>query len=196
MVVSNDHFTLARLSEEHQPILANFNCLHEEELGQYDSKKRKRITELSLEMNRFLQEEALDEQTNGLNNTFLFFQDQALIAFVSLCADAIRLSTEEQAVTGVSYQTVPAIKVARLAVDFRFQRLGLGRKLLKFSIATALKISSNFCGVKFLTVDCYPHRLSYYEQFGFVSNEIHNQDRASHHPISMRLDIVEYLENL
>jgi GNAT superfamily N-acetyltransferase len=196
MVNEADSISLARLSDEHQPILANFNCFNESEFTDLPSRKRKRIEELSLEMNSFLQEEALNEQRNGLNNTFLLFKQDFLAGFVSLCADSIKLNEKEQEDEGVSYETIPALKVARLAVDYRFHRCGLGKKLLDFSVANALHLNNNFCGVRFLTLDCYAHRLSYYKQFRFVENEVHNDGKPPHLPISMRLNIFEYLDNM
>jgi predicted GNAT family N-acyltransferase len=196
MVNEADSISLARLSDEHQPILANFNCFDDNEFAHLSSRKRRRIRDLSLEMNSFLQEEALNEQRSGLNNTFLLFRHNILAGFVSLCADSIKLSEKEQEDEGVSYETIPALKVARLAVDYRFHRSGLGKKLLDFSVANALRLTNNFCGVRFLTLDCYAHRLSYYKQFGFIENEVHNDGKSPHLPISMRLNIFEYLDKL
>jgi predicted GNAT family N-acyltransferase len=196
MVNEVDSISLARLSEEHQPILANFNCFNDNEFAFLPSKKRRRIRDLSLEMNSFLQEEALNEQNSGLNNTFLLFKDGHLAGFVSLCADSLKLSEKEKESEGVSYETIPALKVARLAVDYRFHRNGLGKKLLDFSVANALHLANNFCGVRFLTLDCYAHRLSYYKQYGFIENEIHNDGRPPHLPISLRLNIFDYLDKL
>lgn len=194
MKLNHEHFRVARLSEDHQTSLANFNCINEQEFLNLPSKKRKRIIELSTDMNTFLQQEAYVEQNAGLNNTFLLFNGDNLIGYTSLCADTIRLNESEQANSGVPYETVPAIKVARLAVDFRAQGQGVGKFLIDFSVYKAVSVNNDHCGVKFITLDCYPHRYSYYKDMGFKSNEVHNEHRFDHHPISLRLDIFEYLE--
>lgn len=185
---------LTRLSEQDSPNLVNFNCINEEEFGDLKSKRRKRIHELSLDMNQFLSTEALVEQLAGLNTTTLLYLDDSLAAYISLCADTITLADEEQEETKMPYATIPAIKVARLAIDKNFQKQGVGKFLLQYAIYRALEVRNNYCGVKFLTVDCFLHRVSYYENFGFQINVIQADGRQEHHPLSLRLDIDEYLE--
>lgn len=187
---------LARLSEEHRDILANFDCLNEEEVFEgFRSKQIKKFKGYSKKINEFLKSEALLEQNQGLNTTHLVFYEESLMGFVSLCSDSIRLEQGEMQKDNVPYGNIPAIKIARLAIDKNFQRNGLGSFLINFAVSIVSQIRLQM-GAKFITVDCYAHRISYYEKFGFVINNIQNPNRQPDNPLSLRLNVDEYLENI
>ena len=57
-----------------------------------------------------------------------------LAAYLALCNDAIRLEFEERDNMELSYTTVPAVKVARLAVSVDFQGKGIGKEALQFAV--------------------------------------------------------------
>ena len=92
----------------------------------------------------------------------------------------------------IAYATVPAVKVARLAVDVRKRGTGLGNYALQFAVYIAQTIR-NYSGAVFLTLDCYEHRVSYYENFGFQRNLYQPVVLDYDSPVSMRLWIDEYL---
>ena len=64
-----------------------------------------------------------------------------ILAYVSLCADAIPLELQERQNEGLHYFTAPALKIVRLAVDSHFHGQGLGKKLIRFATYSAHKIS-------------------------------------------------------
>ncbi|NUU62617.1 GNAT family N-acetyltransferase [Paenibacillus agri] len=154
---------------------------------------RKRLEGHSRDMNEFLVNESLDEQLDGYNTTFLAKNDNGLIlAYMSLCTDAIRLNHAERNNGQIGYETFPSLKIARLAVHKDYQRIGLGKNMIKYAVHKSLQLLEDFCGVKFLTLDCFPHRLGYYvETIGFVQNQESSEDL-----ISLRLNIDEYLDRL
>ena len=51
-------------------------------------------------------------------------------------------------------------------------------------------------GLTFLTLDCYEHRVSFYEKVGFVKNLVQPIILPYDLPISMRLGLDEYLERM
>lgn len=160
---------LAKLTEEELGDLANFDCNDNE-------------------MNRFLKEEAYNEQQLGMNNTTLMYYEGILAGFYSVCADSLRLAEEEQS-KDLVYATVPAIKIARIARDIRFRDLEIGKFLINHAIHKALEIDNESCGVRMITLDAYPHRVEYYESQKFKRNE-HRMYHGKNRPtVSMRYDI-------
>lgn len=186
-------YEIQRLSEENRHLIEGFSCVESDEtLAGLSSTDRRRVKKHSKEMDDFLFSEAFEDQEKGLNTTYLFIQDSKLIAYLSLCNDAIRLELEERDEMGLAYTTEPAIKIARLAVSNQAQGLGIGKEAIQYAIVVSQQVKE-LSGVVFLTLDCYEHRLSYYERFGFEKNLIQPIELQYDSPISMRLWIDEYL---
>ena len=189
---------IRKLSEEHLPMVDAFSCIEiPEMLTQYNAKVRRRIIKHSKEMEDFLKEEAFEEQEKGLNTTHLFIDRETgkIAAYVSLCNDSIGLELEERDNMGLSYTTVPALKIARLAVAVEYQGMGLGKSLIQFSAYMGRKVKE-MSGLAFLTLDCFEHRVSFYESVGFVKNLIQPILLPYDTPISMRIGLEEYLERM
>lgn len=87
---------------------------------------------------------------------------------------------------------IPALKIARLAVSNKYQGNGIGKSLIQFAAWVGVKIR-DYSGLTFLTLDCYEHRVSFYEAVGFVRNTIQPIQLPYDSPISMRLLLDEYL---
>lgn len=189
---------IRKLSEEHLPMVGAFSCVESlEMLDRWNAKIRRRIIKHSKEMEDFLKEEAFEEQGKGLNTTHLFIDKERgkIAAYISLCNDSIGLELEERDNMGLSYTTVPAIKIARLAVAVDYQGMGIGKSLIQFSAYMGRKIKE-MSGLVFLTLDCYEHRVSFYESVGFVKNLIQPIRLPYDTPISMRVGLEEYLERI
>ena len=179
------------LNEEDRSLIRNFSCVEADcDLQHIDSKARRRIKKRSREMDQFLKEEAIDEQTKNLNTTHLFLDANSgeLVGFVSLCSDSIPLQLSERAAYHIKYQNVPAIKIARLATCQKYQHQGIAQYLISYAVYRALKMRDH-CGVKFLTLDCYKHRVGFYEKQGFERNLTQSTEASYDAPISMRLHI-------
>ena len=175
-----------------------FSCMETEaELAELSAKVRRRAKIHSKEIDTFLKTEALQEQELGLNTTFLFVDEDEnrIAAFVSLCNDSIVLDPEERDDAGFPYTTVPAVKIARLAVSQNYKHRGLGTQLIQFSAFVAQQVKS-FSGISYLALDCYGHRASFYEQARFARNAIQPVELPYDSPISMRLHLNDYLERI
>ena len=186
------------LNERHLPMVDAFSCTESEEfLQQFKSKERRRVIKHTKEMEDFLKHEAYEEQELGMNTTFLLLDDNAekILAYISLCNDAINLEYEEKEDAGITYSSAPALKIARLAVDGSFTGRGIGKLLVAFAAYQAQLIRKH-SGVFFLTLDCYEHRRSFYETIGFVRNLIQPVELMYDSPISMRISIDSYLESI
>jgi hypothetical protein len=121
-----------------------------------------------------------------------------IAAYMSLIMDAIKLSFTEKEHHQLNYpfKTIPAMKIAKLAVDGSFSKKykGIGT----FMIASAKKIvracNSAYCAARFLTVDADIEHdkgvLTFYEKNGFVPNaELFNKNRKT---VSMRKDVYKF----
>lgn len=105
------------------------------------------------------------------------------------------MSKDEKDDECVPYVNIPALKIARLAIDKKAQSKSLGKEFINFAVFISLKARELF-GIKFITVDCYKHRLSYYKKYGFKENTKINEGKDGDNPISLRLNIDDYLENI
>ncbi|MFR9290431.1 MAG: GNAT family N-acetyltransferase [Clostridium paraputrificum] len=193
--VTIDKIMVAKLSDKNVDNLANFNCVDEEEvfLG-FKNKQKKKFIEYSHNINYFIKNEALEEQEQNLNTTYILHNENKIFGFVSICADNIRLNMDEKKEEELKYASIPSLKIARLAVDKQYQHKGLGRLLIELAIYKALT-ARDIMGVKFITVDCYKHRETYYQQLGFIENKQINEGKPGDNPKSYRLNIDKYLEN-
>ena len=149
-------------------------------------------------MDRFLQKEALLEQSKNLNTTHMFLNKDKteLIAFVSICNDCIPLELDEKEGYGFTYATIPSLKVARLAINSKFQGRKFYNTIFQYVIYQALTIR-NYAGLVFITLDCFKHRKSFYmKKLGFIENKKQNFTKAFDPPTSMRISIDDYLETI
>jgi GNAT superfamily N-acetyltransferase len=93
-----------------------------------------------------------------------------ILGYYTLAAASIpRLAFTDQHYEGLSpYADVPCILLARLAVDRRFQRRGLGKILLRNALERCLLIGGEI-GARCVLVDAYRSAVPWYARFGFIS---------------------------
>lgn len=166
---------LARVNESDSDNLANFDCVTD---GDDDV-----IAAHSRTMNEFLQIESIQQQSVKMSTTILLYYTGHLAAYVSICTDAIQLKDDEAKEEG-SRKTAPAIKIARLAVDKNWRGYGFGELLIEY-VRDLCNDLSDKVGVRYITLDAFPHRVSYYEKLGFRKNLAFAKRT---HQISMRSD--------
>jgi hypothetical protein len=148
----------------------------------------------------YLCDEALRAQADHIAKTWLLIEEASgdIAAYMSLIADAVKLSNAEKELHRLDYpfKTIPAMKIAKLAVNecFRQRYKGLGTLLIYQSGQIARDCNTDYCAARFLTVDADiehdPGVLVFYEKAGFTLNAALS---AGKHPkqISMRLDIYQ-----
>ena len=142
------------------------------------------------DLNEFLRKDAFTYEKQQLAKTYIALHENKPIGFFSICTDAIRLSHEErQNEFGVDkpHPDYPAIKIARLAVDCRVARQGVGTHLVKKGVGKAIEISKEVA-CRFVTVDAYPNMEKFYLSCGFIRN---TADGGGHN-VSMRLDLIGF----
>ena len=149
------------------------------------------------EYNDYLVRNALRSAQDNIAVTWLLRKRETgeIAAYMSLVADAVKLSITEKERHNLNYpfKTIPAMKIAKLAVSrvFRQTYSGIGSFMIKTAQYIARSCNNNYFAVRFLTVDAdieHDERvLSFYEKNGFILNtELYNKKRKT---ISMRFDL-------
>lgn len=155
--IKSDKFTLAILDTKE-----DFSCTKSFDCGDKD-------------LNEFFQKDAFAHKKELLAQTYYFepkkVTEKSLffpVAFVSFVNDAILMTPAERKTTKKDfwkhvrsniphqkrgYPSFPAVKIGRLAVNKKYQRLGIGTALL--NMTKEYFLTSNRTGCRFLTVEAY-----------------------------------------
>jgi ribosomal protein S18 acetylase RimI-like enzyme len=150
------------------------------------------------EYNEYLFNEAVRAQHDQMALTWLLHERTtgAIAAYMSLIADAIKLSATEKELHKLDYpfKTVPSMKIAKLAVSTPFQEKykGIGSLMVDMAIQIAEFCNEQYFACRFITVDAdIEHNesvMKFYRKNGFIPNEETNNKRRK--TISMRRDIL------
>ncbi|ADK85914.1 GCN5-related N-acetyltransferase [Desulfarculus baarsii DSM 2075] len=102
------------------------------------------------ELNLFLQRYALVNQRANSAQTYVSCVDDAVVGYYSLCVGSVGFDeAPHRVVKGLARHRVPVMLLARLGVDQRFQRQGLGRALLKDAILRTMQ-AADIAGIRAL----------------------------------------------
>lgn len=127
----------------------------------------------SSELDRYLKAHALANAQLGVSATYVHVgETDAIEGFVTLAGTSIR-SSETPLACSLPRYPLPALLVARLAVDLSARKRGIGRGLLAFALEEALVMHSRI-GCVAVVVDAKPEAASFYERFGFESVNLAN----------------------
>ena len=119
-------------------------------------------------LNKYIRTHALLNDKNNLSKTFILLEDDSVIGFVTLCNAQIEFKDMP-----LDYQNnmprypVPAIRIARLAIDKQYQHKGYGKKLLAFAFKKIVQVSQS-TGIKVVLVDAKEESKAFYEKYGFI----------------------------
>jgi len=151
------------------------------------------------EYNDYLTNDALRSQDDHVALTWLLRERDSnkIISYMSVITDAIKLSFSEKEIHNLKYpfKTIPAIKIAKLAVSQSAQEKykGVGTYMISIALNIARTCNHQLLAARFLTVDADIEHdegvLAFYEKNGFIPNaEFYNKNRKT---ISMRKDIYQ-----
>lgn len=124
----------------------------------------------------FLNEDALENQSQNLSVTFLWFYEGSLVGYITLLNDRINLECSLKTFfkeKGVLYKSLPALKVGRICVHDKFRRQGLGKLMMLFAIKIATEIGESKAGCRFITLDAKRNpdpnldSIHFYKRLGF-----------------------------
>jgi GNAT superfamily N-acetyltransferase len=124
-------------------------------------------------LNRWLQRQALSNQSMGTTRTWVVLgPDQTIIAFYSSATASILKSTATGRLAHHQPEQIPAILLARLAVDEKHQHGGIGAALLKHCIMKAMEVSESV-GVRLLLVHAKDEEAqAFYRRYEFEPSPI------------------------
>lgn len=81
------------------------------------------------------------------------------------------------------YDSMPAIKIARLAVDCRYGRQGIGSALIDLALAISLYEIAPTVGCRFLITDAKQESVEFYQKCGFTALDESQFGQSDVHPI-------------
>jgi GNAT superfamily N-acetyltransferase len=152
------------------------------------------------EQNTHLHQNALHDQQQLLSRTYLINESGLAAAYVTVCMDALPLGRRERGPL-IRYQSISSLKLAQLAVDRRFQGLGLGTEAVATVVRLAQRVGEQV-GCRYVTLDAQPELVTWYAAQGFTINNLRQDQRiaeAIQHgrnpaqiAVSMRFDIRDY----
>jgi GNAT superfamily N-acetyltransferase len=123
-------------------------------------------------MNEFFARYARQSHESGAAKTFLAIGDanKAILGFYSLAPGALTyFETPEAVRRGLARHDVPGFRLARIAIDLRWQGQGLGGQLLAAAARRCLRAASEVGGV-ILIIDAKNNRAAkWYASYGAVS---------------------------
>lgn len=142
-------------------------------------------------INKFLVEEAFEAQQEGIASTVLLVNKKnnyEIFGFFTLQLQSIDIRDEEEKIK----DTFTAIRIALFAIDVKYQRKGIGQKLM-----TALKhqlISFNeFVGFKAIFLGAIVKYYKFYEKCGF---QLFNQQEDEVDDKDQEVDMIMRLNSL
>ena len=95
----------------------------------------------------------------------------AVLGYFTLAMASVpRDAFPKKHVRGLPPYDLPLILLARLAVDRRFARRGIGHALISEAFRISLRVA-NEIGCRCIITDAYPDRISWYARYGFVPIE-------------------------
>jgi GNAT superfamily N-acetyltransferase len=141
------NFTFEKLSKKHK--ITNFDCGVEA-------------------LNKFIQTEALQFQEEGLGVTYLAFDDNQLIGFVTISMADVRTQKMELDHSPViRIENLSALQIGQLAINKVIQRRGIGTKLVGWCMSKAIEYSKTI-GCRSLVLNAIPESIGFYKHLGFT----------------------------
>lgn len=119
-------------------------------------------------LNAYLRQTARQHQERGISRTFVLTEGKTIFGFFTLAATEGFTGDLPSAIAKRLPSRIPAVILARLAVDVRHQRKGYGAALLAEAFLRVAS-ASNQLGIAGLFVDAKDEQAAaFYRRFGFV----------------------------
>ncbi|BCO09731.1 N-acetyltransferase GCN5 [Desulfolithobacter dissulfuricans] len=123
-------------------------------------------------LNDWLKRQALKNEVSGASRTFVACKDLQVIGFYALAAGSVIRRQAPGKSKRKMPEPIPVMVLGRLAVDFRWQKNGIGRGLLKDAVLRTIQ-AAKYAGMRALVV----HALSeesrkFYLRHGFLESPL------------------------
>ena len=121
------------------------------------------------DLNRFLHQYALLNQSSGASQTYVGLADQTIIGYYSLAVGSVEHDkAPERVMKGLAHHAIPIMLLARLAVDAHWQSKGIGVALLKDAMLRTLH-AADIAGIRAFVVHAKDDvAKGFYEHFDFL----------------------------
>jgi GNAT superfamily N-acetyltransferase len=143
------------------------------------------------DLDRFLHKFAGQNQfRHYVGVTYVAVEEGRILGYATVAAGHVEIEDLPAAARRkLPRYPLPALRLARLAVDEAARGQGLGRRLLRFVLELALQMARDY-GCTGVVVDAKPDAVDFYQRYGFVSVDVvEGQSDARPAPIPMFLAI-------
>jgi GNAT superfamily N-acetyltransferase len=125
----------------------------------------------SPELNRYLARFALQNQQAGAAQTYVGLVGPTIIGYHTLAAGHVSPDQAPDRIKkGLARHPIPIMLLARLAVDHRWQGLGIGQALLRDALLRTLQ-AADIIGIRAFAVHAMDERARrFYEHFDFLAS--------------------------
>lgn len=146
----------------------------------------------------FLRNQALDFHVGYIAKTYVAIKlkqivegqfaeddDLGVLAYLALTCSEIDIRngyTVEDCPYANRYESLPAVKIARLAVDERYRGQSIGEELVALAVAIAVDVIAPVIGCRFVVTDAKSQAVRFYERTGFTLLDT-DANRASETPV-------------
>ena len=126
-------------------------------------------------LTNWLKRYALESQKAKSARTFIVHRENTVVGYYSVCASSInKEEASERAAKGQPARPIPAILLARLAIDKDEQGKGLGKALLKDALSRSLN-AANEIGARVILVHAIDEEAKgFYRKFGFETSRVND----------------------
>ena len=140
------------------------------------------------DLNDFIKNDCPVQIQRKTSVTKLALNDGVIVGYITLLADSITLHADE--LGDFAFKQVPALKIARLGIERKYQGQRIGTALMKHALGVAFRMNDELgVGCRFLTVDSDPKAIAFYSKLGFVMS-LHRVYKDKDYP-NMHYDIIQ-----
>lgn len=125
------------------------------------------------QLNEWLPRYAWQNQQANTARTFVVCVENRVVGFYSLAVGAVEhIDAPQRVKKGLARHPIPVMILARLAVDRRYQGMGIGRGLLKDSLLRTIN-ASDYAGIRAILVHAKDEKArTFYQKFDFEPSPI------------------------
>ncbi len=144
-----------------------------------------------LPLKTFLKKQAKQFQQSNLAQTYVAVtSDKVVIGYITLTCSEIDLKDGYElsdCTSANNYEFLPAVKIARLAVDSRYRKNGIGINLLEYAVAIIKDKVAENVGCRFIVTDAKTEAIDFYKNQGFTLLNSEDNQTIEHHLMFMDL---------
>jgi len=135
------------------------------------------------DLNEFLTtEEVALYENEGFGTTYLVYYKGSLLAYFTISFDALRVEYLKTVksfsrLAEMKLESIPSVKIGRLAVDKKWQRRQIGTHLIKYMSGLAITMKGK-AGVRLLVLQAKRESIGFYDKCGFVLTDKVGRERG------------------